>query len=92
MNESRGIEICVQDNGIGIAADKIGIALEPFRQIDSGLNRRYPGTGLGLSLSKSLIELHGGSMQLESALGEGTRVTLRLPPFRVLAQGRAKAI
>ncbi len=72
----------VADTGIGMAAGDIPKALRQFGQIDSDLNRRYEGTGLGLPLTKALIELHGGSLTMESALGEGTVVTLRLPPQR----------
>ena len=74
----------VQDNGIGIAPHDIERALEPFSQVDSGLNRKYPGTGLGLPLTKLFVELHGGSMTLESALGEGTKVSLSFPAWRFI--------
>ena len=53
--------------------------MEPFGQVDSSLARRYEGTGLGMSLSKSLVELHGGSLDIESGVGVGTKVTVRLP-------------
>jgi signal transduction histidine kinase len=56
---------------------------EYFVQVDGALNRKYVGTGLGLPLAKSLTELHGGSILLESALGVGTSVTVRFPPERV---------
>jgi signal transduction histidine kinase len=71
--------VAVADTGIGIAEADIPKALAPFIQLDSRLARRYPGTGLGLSLSKSLVELHGGGFRLESALGAGTTVTLSFP-------------
>ena len=60
------------------------MALEPFSQIDSALGRSYEGTGLGLSLSAAMIELHGGTLTLESTLGQGTTVSLRFPPKRTL--------
>ena len=60
--------------------DQIAAALEPFRQLDGSLARRFEGTGLGLSIAKSLVELHGGTLAIESAVGEGTTVTLALPP------------
>jgi signal transduction histidine kinase len=75
--------ISVKDTGIGIAADKLAELFTPFRQIDSRLSRKYEGTGLGLSLTKGLIELHGGSIGIESALEKGTTATLRFPPERV---------
>ncbi len=57
-------------------------ALAAFSQVDSALNRKYAGTGLGLPLVRLLAELHGGTMALESQLGVGTTVTVRLPQKR----------
>ena len=62
--------------------------METFSQVDGSINRKYGGTGLGLPLTRSLVELHGGRLELESALGEGTTVSLRLPATRVVALGR----
>ncbi len=58
-----------RDTGIGIAPDDLTRVLQPFAQAESGLNRRYEGTGLGLPLTRGLVELHGGSFRLESELG-----------------------
>lgn len=77
-------ELQVADSGIGMRAEDIAMALEPFQQIDGALTRRYAGTGLGLSLAKSMTELHGGTLAIVSAPGEGTTVTVRLPASRVL--------
>ncbi len=74
----------VVDTGIGIALEDIPKALSPFQQIDNRLNRRYQGTGLGLPLSKSLIEMHGGSLDLQSQVGVGTTVTVRFPAERIV--------
>jgi signal transduction histidine kinase len=74
----------VVDTGIGIALEDIPKALSPFHQIDNRLNRRYQGTGLGLPLSKSLIEMHGGSLDLQSQVGVGTTVTVRFPAERIV--------
>lgn len=74
----------VADTGIGIALDDIPKALTPFQQVDGELSRKYEGTGLGLPLTKALIELHGGSLDLQSRLGVGTTVTVRLPEERVV--------
>jgi signal transduction histidine kinase len=82
----RGLSVSIADTGIGIAAEDIPRALAPFDQIDSGMNRRVEGTGLGLSLTKSIVELHHGTLVIESAVGVGTTVTVVLPPSRVLAQ------
>jgi len=77
------LAISVTDTGIGIAEDDIPKALERFGQVDSQLSRRYEGTGLGLPLAKSLVELHGGRLVLESRLQVGTTVTIYLPQHRV---------
>ncbi len=73
----------VIDTGIGIALEDISKALTPFQQIDNRLNRKYEGTGLGLPLSKSLAEMHGGSLDLQSQVGVGTTVTVRFPAERI---------
>jgi signal transduction histidine kinase len=71
--------IRVSDNGIGMSAEEIPIALSAFGQIDNRLARRYEGTGLGLPLSKAIVELHGGTVTIDSAPGKGTNVTVTLP-------------
>ncbi len=75
--------IAVSDTGIGIAEEEIGKLTHPFYQVDSSLARKFEGTGLGLALSKSLMEMHGGGLLIESIEGEGTTVTCRFPPERV---------
>jgi len=74
----------VSDTGIGIAPDKLSLALTPFGQIDSGLNRKFDGVGLGLPLAKHLVELHGGMIEIDSELAKGTTVTARFPRSRCL--------
>ena len=74
----------VADNGIGISSEDIPKALASFQQIDGDLNRKYEGTGLGLPLCKMLTELHDGKLELESELGVGTTVTVRLPAERII--------
>jgi len=83
------LAISVSDTGIGIAPDQIEVALSPFGQIESAFSRQHQGTGLGLSLAKSLMELHGGSLFIDSTLGAGTIVTLMLPASRVLRRAPA---
>jgi len=77
------LAMSVQDTGIGIAPENIPRALAPFSQVDSSLSRRYEGTGLGLPLVKSLIELHGGRLELASEVGKGTEATIVFPARRV---------
>ena len=79
-----GFEFRIADTGIGMAPEDILTAFSKFRQVDSALNRKYEGTGLGLPLTKALTELHGGSLDIESALGVGTTVTVRLPAARTV--------
>jgi len=78
-----GVVIAVEDTGIGMKAEDIATALEPFRQIEGPLSRRFDGTGLGLPLAKALVELHGGRLDIESAPDAGTTVRIRLPLERV---------
>ncbi len=82
--------LVIADTGIGMTAEEAVQAMQPFRQIDSSLSRRYQGTGLGLPLTKSLVELHGGTLVLESVVGKGTTVTVRLPRWRVLGVRAAR--
>jgi signal transduction histidine kinase len=69
----------VEDTGIGMSAEQIPIALAPFGQIDAGLDRKYDGVGLGLPLTKRLVELHGGRIDIDSEPGKGTAVSVHLP-------------
>jgi len=75
----------VRDTGVGIASTDQRKVLEAFVQIDNAPNRAHEGTGLGLPLAKRLVELHGGTLTLESRLGEGTTVRIALPRERVIA-------
>jgi len=70
---------------------EITIALERFGQVDAGLERRHDGTGLGLPLARSLIELHGGALRIESEKGRGTTVTLTMPADRVIPKALSAA-
>ena len=74
----------VIDTGIGIASEDIPTALSRFGQVDGSLARKYEGTGLGLPLTKLLVELHGGTLNLQSEVGVGTTVTVRFPAERIV--------
>jgi signal transduction histidine kinase len=84
--ENGGIELLIADTGIGMNAEEIAIALEPFRQVDGSLSRRYEGTGLGLPIAKMIAELHGGTLAIASAPGSGTTVTVAFPRERTAVE------
>lgn len=84
---SRGLQIV--DHGIGIPADQIASAFEPFAQLHTGVARKYEGAGLGLPLVRHFTELHGGTVSIESEAGAGTVVTVLLPA-RSAPNGRAR--
>ncbi len=86
MDEKGRLVVTVADSGIGIAAGDLSTVFEPFKQVDSTLARKYEGTGLGLPLTKRLVEMHDGTMEIESQLGEGTRVRLLFAATRVVPQ------
>ena len=79
-----GLRLLVEDTGIGMASADIPKALSPFGQIDSALNRRHAGTGLGLPLTKRLVEAHGATFDLKSEIAVGTVVTIAFPADRLV--------
>ncbi|MBI2586753.1 MAG: hypothetical protein HYW28_12920 [Rhodospirillales bacterium] len=83
-----GISIKVADTGIGIAEQDMNKVLEAFGQANHSYTHTYRGAGLGLALSKSLMELHGGTLHLESELGKGTTVIVRFPADRTIIAPR----
>ena len=89
--KSAGLIVRVTDTGIGISQEHIERLAQPFEQIDSQHSRQHEGTGLGLALSKSLVELHGGNFSMESTLGEGTTVTFTLPSSPPVKQEKDEA-
>ncbi len=78
-----GIQFAVIDTGIGIPRDKQDKLFQPFSQIDSSVTRRYEGTGLGLALSKQIVQALGGTIEVESEVGVGSRFTVWLPTIPV---------
>jgi cell cycle sensor histidine kinase DivJ len=73
------LALTVDDTGVGIGDDDLPRLGEAFFQARASYDRRHDGTGLGLSIVKGLVRLHGGGIDIKSRLGEGTRITVRLP-------------
>ncbi|MEH2399395.1 PAS domain S-box protein [Nostoc sp.] len=87
----QGMTFTISDTGIGIDSNQFQFLFEPFKQLDSQLNRQYEGTGLGLALTRKLARLHGGDVSVTSILGEGSQFTLFLPnPVHLGAADEAK--
>ncbi len=84
FDQRMGLSLEVSDTGIGMSADEVQVALSPFGQIDSKLARKHEGTGLGLPICRSLMELHGGDLTVASTPKEGTTLTARFPANRVV--------
>ena len=73
------VTITITDTGQGMDAEEIDTAMRPFGQVESGFNKRHEGTGLGLPIAYALAKLHGGDLEIQSAKGAGTRVTVLIP-------------
>lgn len=73
------IRVSVKDNGIGIPEEQCDVIFNMFKRVDNNLNRQVEGSGIGLSLAKSLVELHGGEIFVESKVGQGTKFTFSIP-------------
>lgn len=73
------VALKVRDNGIGIPANKLASITRPFEQVSSSYSRDHQGSGLGLAITKELVEMHGGTLLIESQVGKGTTVTVKLP-------------
>ena len=80
------VEICVRDTGIGIPEEKLGIVFERFRQVNSSLSRESEGSGIGLSLIKNLVELHGGTIRADSKENKGSEFIVELPCKTVIEE------
>jgi PAS domain S-box-containing protein len=81
-----GMALTVSDTGIGIAAEDLERVTKPFVQVENWLARKHEGAGLGLAITKSICELHGGTLVLESTLGTGTAARILLPAERIQAR------
>ncbi|HEX3990415.1 MAG TPA: ATP-binding protein, partial [Acetobacteraceae bacterium] len=79
-----GFAVLFADTGIGMTDPELGIAMEPFGQVENSFSRSFEGTGLGLPLARRMTELHGGRLTVRSVKGVGTTVEVYLPPGRVL--------
>jgi len=79
LHESNQLRLRVRDTGIGIKPEDLGKLFVEFQQLDSGSARRYEGTGLGLALTKKIVEFHGGTIGVESQPGQGSTFTVILP-------------
>lgn len=77
--DTRGLEIRVSDTGEGIPADHLEKIWEPFHQVEDAFRRSHAGAGLGLSIVRNIVTAYGGSVELESVLGVGTTVFVKLP-------------
>ena len=86
-----GIALVIADTGIGMTAEEIAIALEPFSQVENTLTKKFEGTGLGLPIARRLIELHGGRLEIVSVKDFGTTIRAYLPADRIMAAGEAAA-
>jgi signal transduction histidine kinase len=85
------LALVISDTGIGMTEDEIAIALEPFRQVENTLTKKFEGTGLGLPIARRLVELHGGRLDIASTKNIGTVIRACLPPERVIAAREAAA-
>jgi signal transduction histidine kinase len=81
QTQENNILVAIRDTGIGIAPENVPIVFEQFRQVEGSLNRTAEGTGLGMPITKKLVELHSGEIWVESALGEGSTFWFTLPRF-----------
>jgi PAS domain S-box-containing protein len=85
LDQEGGMDVTIADTGIGIPSEHIDAVFEPFHQVENVRTRRQMGTGLGLAISRSFMQLHGGTIKLDSVLGRGTTATVHIPAARVLS-------
>ncbi|MDA0305011.1 MAG: PAS domain S-box protein [Proteobacteria bacterium] len=92
LDDNNAVLLTVTDTGVGIDEANIDKVLEPFSQVGDIYSRSFEGTGLGLPLAKSLTELHGGTLEINSQPGKGTVVMVRFPPERTIASATADRV
>ena len=83
MTPDEDFVIRISDDGIGIPADKLEMVIKPFVQVENVMTRSHKGSGLGLALVDKIMNLHGGKMDIISAVGKGTTIVLTFPSMRV---------
>jgi signal transduction histidine kinase len=84
-----GLEVAVRDTGIGISAEDQKLVFEEFRQVGRNYTNKQEGTGLGLALTRRFVELHGGSIRLDSEPGKGSTFTFTIPAMPANAESEA---
>jgi signal transduction histidine kinase len=89
---SQGVDVVVSDRGIGIDPEDIGQIFEPFFRSKEESARRRKGTGIGLSITKHIMEAHGGMVLVQSRRNIGSSFTLRFPPSLIVSEGEEKNV
>ncbi|MCK5445513.1 MAG: ATP-binding protein, partial [Rhodospirillaceae bacterium] len=84
VDKAGEMNFVISDNGIGMDEQELAIAMERFGRAEGAKHGKYDGTGLGLPLTKALIELHGGTLSIESSKGQGTKACVKFPKERVV--------
>ena len=84
LSENGSPTFAVIDHGIGIPSDRLRELFQPFTQIDGGFSRHFEGIGLGLTIVKGLVTLHGGTIEVASTEGQGTTMTVTFPAHRLI--------
>ncbi|AFY84232.1 hybrid sensor histidine kinase/response regulator [Oscillatoria acuminata] len=90
-SENKNVIFQVEDTGVGIPEDQQSLLFKNFQQLDTSYRRQYGGTGLGLALTKQLVELHGGWIEVQSTVGEGSIFTVHLPAARLLSNSTSQS-
>ncbi|HXE69760.1 MAG TPA: HAMP domain-containing sensor histidine kinase [Hyphomicrobiaceae bacterium] len=91
--EDGGVSVRICDTGVGMTKEEVALALTPFAQVDAGLSRWQEGAGLGLPIARALVQLHGGTLEINSAKSMGTEVLITLPSrLRVTATNTAAGL